>query len=53
MTWKSAPDHYGSVAVAIHWLTALLIIGLLASGFWAANMLDPTAKWPFSELIVH
>jgi len=44
MRWKSTPDRYGRVAVAIHWLTTLLIIALLISGFRAANTIDPAAK---------
>jgi cytochrome b561 len=42
--WKSTPYRYGRVAVAIHWASALLIAALLASGFRAANTLDPAAK---------
>ncbi len=38
MTAKSKSDHYGYVAVAIHWLSALLIVGLLVSGIIAENM---------------
>lgn len=44
MPAKSKEDHYGSVAVIIHWLSALLITALLVSGFRAANTLDPTVK---------
>ncbi|MCK6450212.1 MAG: cytochrome b/b6 domain-containing protein [Alphaproteobacteria bacterium] len=32
------------MAVAIHWATALLMVALLASGFPAANTIDPGAK---------
>lgn len=32
MPLKSTPDRYGTVAMTIHWLTALLIIGVLALG---------------------
>jgi cytochrome b561 len=41
---KSTTDHYGAMVVSIHWLSALLIIILVASGFRAANTLDPAAK---------
>lgn len=41
---KSTPDHYGSVAVAIHWLSALLILGLLVAGLVAANIDDSDRK---------
>lgn len=32
MSLKSSATHYGKVAVAIHWLTALAVILMLASG---------------------
>ncbi|KAB2958210.1 MAG: cytochrome B [Rhizobiaceae bacterium] len=41
---KSTADRYGTVAVAIHWLSAALVLVLLASGFRAAGTIDPTAK---------
>ena len=42
--WKSTASRYGSVAIAIHWLSALLIVALLTSGFLAANAADVKAK---------
>lgn len=44
MSMKSTPSRYGLVAVTIHWLSALLIIALLVSGFRADNTMDPGAK---------
>jgi cytochrome b561 len=44
MPVKSTKDHYGSVAVTIHWLSVLLIIALLASGFRASGTTDLAAK---------
>ena len=44
MTSKSTDKHYGSVAVTIHWLSALLIIVLLGLGFRAGQTLDLEAK---------
>jgi len=41
---KSRPDRYGAVAVSIHWLSAILIVALLGSGFRAANAMDAAAK---------
>jgi cytochrome b561 len=32
MAWKSTPTRYGSVAIAIHWVSAAAIIALLTSG---------------------
>ncbi|WP_084044581.1 cytochrome b561 (plasmid) [Ensifer sp. WSM1721] len=44
---KSNRDRYGAVAVSIHWLTAILILVLLGSGFQAANAVDAAVKTPF------
>ena len=44
MSLKSSENRYGTVAVAIHWLSALLVLGLLISGLTAAGMADQAAK---------
>ncbi|MBR0755316.1 cytochrome b [Bradyrhizobium jicamae] len=44
MGLKSSSERYGTMIVAMHWLTALLMIGLFATGFRAANTADPAAK---------
>jgi cytochrome b561 len=44
MQWKSSERRYGAVAMAIHWASAAAILGLLASGFIAANDTDPGTK---------
>lgn len=44
MPAKSTPERYGTVAIAIHWVTALAVFALLASGFRAAGMTDLGAK---------
>lgn len=41
---KSTATRYGTVAVTIHWLSALTIVALLGLGFRAANTIDPEAK---------
>jgi cytochrome b561 len=41
---KSTSTTYGTVAVTIHWISALLIIGLLGSGLRAASTIDPEFK---------
>ncbi|WP_208354324.1 hypothetical protein [Pseudaestuariivita rosea] len=41
---KSTPTQYGSVAVTIHWLSAIFILAMLGSGFRAASMTESTAK---------
>jgi len=44
MSAKSSSTRYGSVAIAIHWLTAVMIVGLFATGLLAAAQVDPAAK---------
>lgn len=44
MPLKSTPTRYGAVPIAIHWITALALLGLLMSGFRAADMMDDAAK---------
>ena len=44
MGLKSNRDRYGTMIVLIHWLSALLIVVLIASGFRAAGTLDPATK---------
>lgn len=44
MTLTCTSDRYGSVAISIHWLSAVLILILLVSGFRAAAADDVGAK---------
>jgi cytochrome b561 len=44
MILRSTPERYGAVAILIHWVSAVLIIGLMIAGFRAANTLDPQTK---------
>ena len=44
MSLKSTSDRYGSVAIAIHWISAAAIIALFATGLLAADQADPAAK---------
>ncbi|GAJ93753.1 cytochrome b/b6 domain-containing protein [Agrobacterium sp. SHOUNA12C] len=41
---KSTLDRYGTVAISIHWISAILILALLGSGFRATNAMDAAAK---------
>ena len=44
MSMKSGSDRYGTMAVSVHWLSAALILVLIASGFRAAGTVDPAVK---------
>ncbi len=44
MSLKSTQVQYGAIAVTIHWLTAVLVIAALGSGFRAVNSPDVTVK---------
>lgn len=41
---RSRPDRYGFVAVSIHWLTAILIMLVLGSGFRAVETTDAATQ---------
>jgi cytochrome b561 len=41
---KSTSDQYGTMAVLIHWVSAVLILILIVSGFRAAGTVNPAAK---------
>ncbi len=44
MALKSSATRYGSVPIAIHWTTAVLIVALFATGLLAAGQADPVAQ---------
>ena len=44
MALQSTSDRYGTIAVSIHWLTAVLILIALGSGFSAADAVDTGNK---------
>lgn len=44
MAIKSTKTRYGAVAITIHWVTALAILGMLISGTVAVNTLDDATK---------
>jgi cytochrome b561 len=51
MPLRSTEARYGSVAIAIHWLTAVAIAFVFIAGFAAANTTDP-ARLP-EILVIH
>jgi len=44
MPARSSATRYGSVAITIHWLTAIAVFGMLASGLIASGMTDEAGK---------
>ena len=44
---KSNPSRYGAVPVTIHWLTAILILMAIITGFRAGGSMDLAAKAAF------
>jgi cytochrome b561 len=51
MAVKSTSTHYGSVAIAIHWLSALAVILTFVAGFVVANIAPPAQQAPI--LVTH
>tara|TARA_R110002020_G_scaffold57516_6_gene158198 strand:- start:396 stop:932 length:537 start_codon:yes stop_codon:yes gene_type:complete len=44
MPWKSSSSRYGGVAIAIHWITAVAILGMLISGLAAERSTDAAGE---------
>jgi cytochrome b561 len=44
MSLKSTSNRYGSVAITIHWASAVGVIGALTTGLLAAGTADPAAE---------
>ena len=44
MSWKSSTQRYGSVAIAIHWVSAAAILVQIGLGFAAASAADAAAQ---------
>ncbi len=49
----SARDRYTSVAIALHWLIALLVIVQLAGGFFMDSLQEPQAALKFQLFQLH
>ena len=52
MPAKSSATQYGSVAVTLHWISALLIVAAVGSGFFAAGMDSSLTKADILKLHV-
>lgn len=48
--FKNNTEHYGSIAVYLHWLLALLIIGMLAVGLYMVNLPKGAQKMNLYDL---
>lgn len=44
MPVRSSATHYGTVAVTLHWLSALLVAAMIVTGFRATGLEDSAAK---------
>lgn len=44
MNYRNSPISYGAVAISLHWVSAILAIGLFASGLWMVS-LNYYSKW--------
>jgi len=38
MPWRNTADRYGLVALTLHWLTAVTVIGLFGLGLWMVDL---------------
>lgn len=44
LLWKNSPQQYGLLSKLLHWLSALTVIVLFASGYWMVD-LDYSSQW--------
>jgi len=44
LLWKNSPHKYGLLSKLLHWLSALAVIVLFASGYWMVD-LDYNSQW--------
>ena len=42
--WKNNSQQYGSLSKVLHWLSALVVLALFASGYWMVE-LDYSSQW--------
>jgi len=42
--WKNTPNKYGLISKLLHWLSALIVIGLFILGYWMVD-LDYYSQW--------
>lgn len=47
---KSSPERYGAIPITVHWITSILILLGLGSGFLAGNTLDADTKAAFLRI---
>jgi cytochrome b561 len=53
MPARNTALRYGSVAMALHWLIAALIVANLAGGFYVANIVDDADPMHFTLMQLH
>jgi cytochrome b561 len=53
MPARNTRQRYGTVAMTLHWLIALLLIGNLCSGFYLANIMDDANPLHFTLIQLH
>ncbi len=50
----NSEQHYGAVAIALHWLMALLLIGLVAMGLYMVSLADTGYDaWKIPLILIH
>ncbi len=52
MTIKNTHETYGVIAIALHWLVAVLVVGLFALGWWMTG-LDYYSSWYQTAPFIH
>ncbi len=50
MRYRNTDDHYGSIAMTLHWLIFVLVLGLIVAGFTMKNLADSPLKFKLYDL---
>jgi cytochrome b561 len=50
--WRAGADHWGGVAITLHWLSALAVFGLFALGLWMTG-LSYYDRWYHDAPFIH
>lgn len=52
MNWRNQNSHWGLIAISLHWVTALVVLGLFALGWWMTD-LDYYDIWNKQAPFIH
>lgn len=52
MQWRNSKERYGAVAISLHWLVAITVVGMFALGLWMTE-LNLYHSWYYKAPALH